>query len=550
MAGREWMTTMGPSRSFIRSRHARSGVFICCLGALCSLAQALSSRDCASAILRPRAGNDPTCKAANICGAIPESPLSFSSRLSTQCAALFESYRSPWSKLGMSNLVSNDAARPCDKATAFTPNNPVIVATNTTATFAVCTVPKSGCSNLRKLLYAIVNDPVKPDLDALAQFSLPHFFKYPTVWLYDVPANDSDAPAAPAAPSRRLASDSPVQWQPKRLQAVPDTADPSDLPSDTRLAASSDTAVPSPTQATRHTTATQDSRANPAHTTGSPPAPLRRLPAHVPTFAIGRNPYLRLLSGFRDKMVDNPTRRDTWTAKAVNTHFGVPPGTKWDNTPLGFRSFVRALWEKGVSAIDLHFQPAVTVCGGAHNFRYDYYLRLEDLQNWFPCWMHGLGLREWTESGWGDSPYGRMLIGEGEGDGEETFVTLNSYKVAEEAKPRWDAGARTATSGERGEDWELVAGDQCWWNPPGQTCAEYYAGFTAQTGAVLPGGLTGGAGGPLRGAARHAGGEAADVHATGSYKHWEEYYDQRTADLVLLLYAADFEAFGYERAVL
>lgn len=517
------------------------------------------------------------CESDNICGEIPDSPVQFTSRLSDQCAALFDSYQSSWSKLGMSNLVSHDPLRPCDKKAAHSANNPVLVSSNTTATFALCTVPKSGCSNIRKLLFALVTDPIPPEMDAMTQFSKPHHFKYPTVWFYDVPSNDSQTPASTAAMSRRLANapDGHIHWQPQTLQQQPassSTAAAAAVPQHRTqleevaalsIASSIDddtTAVPETAATSTAQSAPDPAAAIPASTAlpTTPSVAPRRLPPHVPTFAIGRNPYLRLLSGFRDKMVANPSRRDTWTSNAVNTHFGLPPETTWEDTPEAFRRFVHALWERGVSSVDTHFQPAVNVCGGAHNFRYDYYLRLEDLQNWFPCFMHGLGLRGWTEGGWGDSPYGRMFIGR---DADRAFVTLKSYRSTPEETPQWDPVAGTATSGVRGVDWDLASGDQCWWNPPGKSCAQYYDSFTAVDGSVLPGGLDSGVLGELRGATRRVHGvEMAedvadgvgltDVHTTESRKHWRRYYDQQAADLVFLLYAADFKEFGYERTVL
>lgn len=41
----------------------------------------------------------------------------------------------------------------------------------------------------------------------------------------------------------------------------------------------------------------------------------------------------------------------------------------------------------------------------------------------------------------------------------------------------------------------------------------------------------------------------ADQHDHNAAAHWQNYYDQETADLVFLLYSDDFRAFGYDRFV-
>ena len=36
---------------------------------------------------------------------------------------------------------------------------------------------------------------------------------------------------------------------------------------------------------------------------------------------------------------------------------------------------------------DGHFMVSSTFCGASAGFKLDYYLRLEDMEQWFPCWM-------------------------------------------------------------------------------------------------------------------------------------------------------------------
>lgn len=63
---------------------------------------------------------------------------------------------------------------------------------------------------------------------------------------------------------------------------------------------------------------------------------------------MGRNPYVRVLSGFLDKMVNDPLRHDQWTYKSTNRNMGLDGETRWDNSIESFRKFVRVLAVKGV----------------------------------------------------------------------------------------------------------------------------------------------------------------------------------------------------------
>lgn len=68
----------------------------------------------------------------------------------------------------------------------------------------------------------------------------------------------------------------------------------------------------------------------------------------VPSFVIGRNPYVRILSGYLDKMVDNPARHDQWTFHSVNHRMRLPMDTAWPPSVDGFRRFVRRLADHGL----------------------------------------------------------------------------------------------------------------------------------------------------------------------------------------------------------
>lgn len=474
----------------------------------------------------------------------------------------------------MSNFVTGHPGRPCAISASSRPLNPVVISSNTTATFVLCTVPKAGCTNVRKLMHAIISDPVHEATDAFGQFFGTHVATYPTIWHYGIPPTTQTSPpvATPPPPPtshRKLL----WPWSSSGLHKLwqPEAPESSQTPETTTHAATfrrSANSVHSMTarHAPEHTPPTSQSA---PETATLPP----QIPSAVPTFTIGRNPYIRVLSGFLDKMITNPGRHDAWTRMNVNKHLQFEPQARWQPSVRDFHSFVRALALRGVDGVDNHFRSAVAVC--TETFKFDYYLRLEEMEEWFPCWMDALGLRGWTERGWADTPHGRMYVGEG-----RHFVTLNSYKTKRPLRPQWDESAGRATKGVEGVDWAWVEGSQCWWNPPSMQCAEYYDSFTRSDGVVEPGGSPAGSGGGRRRmhakdavargvdedlgpaevvdiggaaevAARATGPNDAahDQHDTQAQLRWQEYYTQEIADLVYYLYNRDFTAFGYERYI-
>ena len=341
-----------------------------------------------------------------------------------------------------------------------------MIATNTTATFVMCTVPKVGSTNTRKLLNTIISDPDPLILDAFEQIQNSHKAKYPNVGHFGVPDDD---------PATTL-------WQPKTRPGAP----------------------------------------------GSKYKPPSTVPDDVPMFTIGRNPYVRLVSGYRNKMVISPRQHDVWTRKLVNRDLGMPEETEWADTAADFRAFVRALAAMPkFRSINSHFRPSVPVCAGPQNFRYDYYLRLEELEQWLPCWMHGLALGGYTDRGWAAVGPARMYLGRPE---EEQLVTYRWVSMGLPERPEWDAEAGRVTLGQEGRHWRWMKGEGCWWKPHEMSCEEFYAGFTAADGAVVPGG---------------AGRGQADSHGSATADAWESFYDQAAADAVRKLYAVDFKAFRY-----
>lgn len=536
----------------------------------------LLSHDCQAAISRAsakeRGAKVKPCTGTTHCGDFPTNPHPFTTQLSPQCAALLGTYRSLWSKIGLSNTVTHHKTRPCTLRRTTAPRNPVVISSNSTATFVLCTAPKAGCTNLRKLMHAIISDPVHTSTDAYGQFAGVHFARYPTVWHYDLPVpaptGASPTPSITPQPSRSLSTSESTTagalWQPldtsvsrPALSGTPQAASPTPPP------------APSGNPASTVTTPPPSPSGNPAPTVTTPPP---RIPATVPSFIIGRNPYVRLLSGFLDKMTHNPELADTYTHGAVNRHLGLPPHALWTPTFSSFHSFVRTLARRGVADVDPHFRPVIAAC--AATFRFDYYLPLEDIHRWLPCWADGLAVRRWLESGWTETPHGRMYVG-----GGRHFITLQSHRVKRSERPKWDDDAGTATHGEEGVDWAWVSGDSCWWKPHDQTCEQYFSSFTLANGTIVPGAgepFTGrpwdaSAGSGDRRALRvdtpktaasnqstttgdvtvdgDVGGDAHDTHDTGSRERWQDFYTQEIADLVFSLYTPDFDAFGYKRYV-
>lgn len=470
---------------------------------------ALSSHDCAVRLAESTADQrQASCGGEPLCGDFPESPpdISFKDRLSPKCAALLRTYRSPWPRRGItapSVARANLARRVCPLATSGNAGSPVVVSSNTSATFVMCTVPKIGSTNTRKLLSTVISDPDPIPLDAFEQTQRAHQFEYPNVGHFRVRADASTG--TPPQLRRSLqadgdaaSGDSAKLWQPTPTARTP-------------LQGGSGTQAWSPTGY-------------------KPPG---TVPEDVPTFTIGRNPYVRLLSGYRNKMVVRAGQHDQWTRKYVNQELGVPEDTDWDDTAAGFSAFVRAMSTMPrFAAINSHFRSSVRVCSGAAGFVYDYYLRLEDLQAWLPCWVHALSLDKYTDRGWAQVGRARTYVGDSD---VEQLVTFRWERTGFTERPVWDADEGRVTLGEEGRDWRWMKGDGCWWKPHDMSCEEYYARAEGQDGRVVPG--------------ADVGGEMTNAHASATGSGWEQYYDQATADKVFQLYKTDFDAFRYERLI-
>eukprot|EP00892_Ulva_mutabilis_P003586 jgi/Ulvmu1/159/UM001_0163.1 len=213
-----------------------------------------------------------------------------------------------------------------------------------------------------------------------------------------------------------------------------------------------------------------------------------------PSFIISRNPYIRLLSAFLNKMTVPMGQDGYWIVKNVNAALGMPPTKVWQATRPSFHEFVTALLRRkhGVAHLDPHFRLALRAC--SYGINYEYYLRIEDMAQWLPCMEDGLGLRKFTQHGWRDTEDGLTYV-----------------------------GSHASSSG-----------DSCWWSPAGMSCADFYTRMMDERGEAVP--VVTEAGGDFR------------LHETrddGTTELWRDYYTQKIGDMVYKLYEEDFLAFGY-----
>jgi hypothetical protein len=109
-----------------------------------------------------------------------------------------------------------------------------------------------------------------------------------------------------------------------------------------------------------------------------------------------RNPYSRLLSGFLDKAVNAP---EWWQIRFRIWEFGGPYG----DSPDEFLRFVKTMLKMHSEGkhIDPHFSPQVEHCGLPQGMRYDFYLKVEEMEEWYADLIHILGMEKTVSSGWG-----------------------------------------------------------------------------------------------------------------------------------------------------
>jgi hypothetical protein len=68
----------------------------------------------------------------------------------------------------------------------------------------------------------------------------------------------------------------------------------------------------------------------------------------------------------------------------TNTFLNINSDYKWVGTPAVFHEFIKRLHAYKADDIDLHFGHQHSGCGSG--FKFEYHLRIEDEEQWFPCW--------------------------------------------------------------------------------------------------------------------------------------------------------------------
>ena len=221
---------------------------------------------------------------------------------------------------------------------------------------------------------------------------------------------------------------------------------------------------------------------------------LHNLSQTHPSFILGRSPYVRVLSGFLNKMVFDPNVKephDMYNFHDTNRALGRPIDKQFRATRESFTNFLRLLEKAGTVNINDHFMRAGLVCDGGR-WPYEFYLRLEEMTEWFPCWEAALGLQGFTRNGWLTTAEGKKHDG---------------------------------------------VSNECWWKPPGVSCEDYFEKATAADGSAQPVTET------------FVAAEKHDEHDTKASEKWRKFYTQETGDLLHRLYKEDFDLWGYEREI-
>ena len=160
-------------------------------------AEALPSRMCRRLVERTVSAqaNDPNrqCEPA-ICGTLTDgaSATTFSSRLSESCAVEMAQYRTvaangEWliKRIDGRQQDWRELSKCANGASAMQATNPVVINVRNLEPFMMCSVPKVACTNIRKLLQAILAKPGAPyNPNPDAQMRLAHFGSFPTLWHY------------------------------------------------------------------------------------------------------------------------------------------------------------------------------------------------------------------------------------------------------------------------------------------------------------------------------------------------------------------------------
>lgn len=118
-------------------------------------------------------------------------------------------------------------------------------------------------------------------------------------------------------------------------------------------------------------------------------------------FMFVRDPYVRMLSAFLDKICS----RDSWKIKADEWNEyskWLGNGVHFSCTPEEFYRYIKALLNLTDAGVDLdsHIALQSDLCGKQHGMEYDFYLKVEEEDLWYPELVALTGLEHAARSGW------------------------------------------------------------------------------------------------------------------------------------------------------
>lgn len=145
----------------------------------------LSSKDCLRAVQDERRSNPGVCPQP--CGALstPADDQTFLGRLSEECVATMERYRRPDVNSGDFVGYTDQDNLFCIAEKASSTLQLSIIEAENSHPFGMCTIPKSGCTHLRKLMQAMMHYPDPLPYSPKEQQFAAHFWRYVTIWNYD-----------------------------------------------------------------------------------------------------------------------------------------------------------------------------------------------------------------------------------------------------------------------------------------------------------------------------------------------------------------------------
>ena len=303
------------------------------------LAQCMPSRQCLSLVNQELDKGGMRCHDSP-CGSLvaQEIGMTFTERLSDSCKAKMAEFR--LGRKGDGRLIQKGprySMRCAARHGSANPTNPVVMQTENSAPFVICTIPKVACTNIRKLLRVLIKHPDSLPEGADEQMWPAHFSTYPTLWHYDhlSATIDDHMPGFilgrnPCAPGSMRGAAAALLTRIVRVQHCQRFGAP-------WLA---------------HCLHTSSSFANACHGTQ------RCMHAHHHRSHLSRAcRYVRILSCHLDKMVLDPNRGHDWsTLNQINAHLRQDINRLYEATLESFAAFVRQVQAHGPLDINEHLK--------------------------------------------------------------------------------------------------------------------------------------------------------------------------------------------------